>query len=85
VIGPNEIRLPRSTDHRRDFLDAVRTRRDPIAPIEGAATAEFICQQDDIAIRMNRKLRWDPVREEFIGDAQANRMLSRPMRSPWHL
>ena len=46
--------------------------------------ADTICQQADIAIRLGRKLRWDPVKEQF-DDEQANRMLSRPMRSPWHL
>ncbi len=39
----------------------------------------------DIAIRMNRKLRWDPVKEMFLDDEAANRRLSRPMRSPWRL
>jgi myo-inositol 2-dehydrogenase / D-chiro-inositol 1-dehydrogenase len=42
-------------------------------------------QQAYISMSLGRKLRWDPVREEFIDDAEANRWLSRPMRSPWHL
>ena len=36
-------------------------------------------------MRLGRKLKWDPAREEFVGDAEANRMRSRPMRSPWRL
>jgi hypothetical protein len=47
--------------------------------------ADTICQQADIAMRLKRKLQWDPVAERFVGDEQANRMLSRPMRSPWRL
>jgi Oxidoreductase family, C-terminal alpha/beta domain len=43
----------------------------------------MVCQMGDIAVRLKRKLRWDPVKEEFIDDLQANRMLSRPRRSPW--
>ena len=39
---------------------------------------------DDIVICLGRKLRWDPTNEQFINDDQANRLLTRPMRSPWH-
>jgi hypothetical protein len=45
----------------------------------------MICQQADIAMRLRRKVRWDPVAEQFENDQEANRMLSRPMRSPWRL
>jgi predicted dehydrogenase len=82
--GPNEKQLPRSNEHHRDFFNAIRNGTLPISPIEAAVRADTICQQADIAIRLGRKLRWDPVKEQF-DDEQANRMLSRPMRSPWHL
>jgi predicted dehydrogenase len=85
VIGPDEIQLPRSNDHRRNFLDAVRTGGVPISPIETAVRSDTVCQQADIAIRLGQRLRWDPVKEEFIDNPAANRMLSRPMRGPWHL
>mgnify|MGYP000882389215 CR=1 FL=1 len=85
VIGPNEIQFPRSTDHRRNFLDCVRTRRQPLSPIEAAVRSDTICHQADIAMRLKRRLQWDPHLELFVGDEQANRMLSRTMRSPWHL
>jgi predicted dehydrogenase len=84
-FGSGDIRLPRSDDHRRDFLNAVRSRREPISPIESAVRSDTVCQQADIAMRLRRKLRWDPVAERFLDDPQANRMLSRPMRSPWRL
>ncbi|MBR9998887.1 MAG: Gfo/Idh/MocA family oxidoreductase [Cyclobacteriaceae bacterium] len=85
VIGPNEIQLPRSNDHRRNFLDAVKTRQEALCPIETAVRSDTVCHQADIAIRLGRKLRWDPVNETFINDPDANRLLSRPMRSPWHI
>ena len=85
TIGPNEIRLPRSNDHKRNFLDAVRGKVRPVSPIEAAVRSETVCQQADIAIRLGRKVRWDPVNERFRDDEQANRMLARPMRSPWRL
>jgi len=85
VIGPNEVQLPRSLNHRRNFLDAVRTGARPISHIEAAVRSDTVCHQADIAMRLRRKLRWDPVKEVFVDDAQANRLLSRPMRSPWRL
>ena len=85
VIGPNENKVAFSNDHRRNFLEAVRTRRQPISHIEAAVRTETVCQQADIAIRLGRKLHWDPKREVFLDDEQANRMLARSMRGPWRL
>lgn len=84
VIGPNEIRV-RSSDHKRNFLDAVRTGRQPISHIEAAVRGETMCQMGDIATRLKRKLRWNPEKEIFPDDGQANARLSRPMRAPWRL
>ena len=84
-IGADERRLPVSTSHHRNFLDCVRTRRQPVAPIAAAVRSDTICHLADIAMRLGRKLRWDPARERFERDSQANAMLERPMRSPWHL
>jgi len=50
-----------------------------------AVRTDTICHLTDICTRLGRKLRWDPVREDFINDPEASRLLSRPMRSPWHL
>ena len=85
VIGPNEHRVIRSDNHHRNFLNAIRTGTPTISPIEAAAHDEMICQMGDIAVRLQRKLRWDPKKEEFIADVQANRRLSRPRRGPWTL
>ncbi len=85
VFGPNDQRVILSNDHRRNFLDAVRSGQPNISPIEVAARDEMICQMGDIAVRLKKKLEWDPVKEEFIGDAQANRRLSRPKRGPWRI
>ncbi len=85
VIGPNEKKVIVSNDHRRNFLDAVKTREQTIANVDSAAHGEMMNQQADIAMRLKRKVRWDPAKEEFIDDERANRMLARPMRSPWRL
>ena len=85
VIGPDEIHLYKSDDHKENFLDCVRSRSQPIAPAEVGHRSIMIGHLGLIAIKMGRKLRWDPVDERFINDSEADRLLSRPMRSPWHL
>jgi len=85
AFDSSEMRLPVSNDHRRNFLDCVKTGQQTICPIETAVRSDTICHLDDIAIRLRRKLRWNPQEEEFVDDEQANRMLVRPLRSPWHL
>jgi hypothetical protein len=55
----------------------------PISPIEAAVQAETICQQEDIAMRLQRKLTWDPKTERFVDDDEANRLLWRAIRGPW--
>lgn len=85
TIGPDEIHLYRSDNHFRNFIDCVISRKQPVAPAETAHRSITICHLGNIAMRLRRNLKWDPDNERFINDDQANRMLSRPMRSPWHL
>ena len=84
-IGPNEIHLYRSDNHYRNFLDGVRTGKEPAAPVEVGHRSATICHLGNIAMMLKRKLRWDPERERFPDDNEANRMLSKPTRAPWHL
>ena len=53
--------------------------------VEIAHRSCSICLPGDIAMRLGRKLRWDPDRDQFINDPDADKLLSKPMRSPWHL
>ncbi len=85
VIGPNEIHLYRSDNHSRNFIDCVISRKEPVAPIETAHRSITISHLGNIAMRLERDLKWDPDKEQFINDEQADRMMSRSMRSPWHL
>ena len=73
------------TGHHRNFLDCVRTRATTIAPPEVAHRSTTICHAGNICLLLGRKLRWDPKAEQFINDTQANRMMARTKRSPWHL
>jgi predicted dehydrogenase len=85
VIRPGDTRLPYSNDHRRNFIDAVRTGIEPVSSIGSAVKSEIVCQQAYISLKLGQKLRWDNEKEQFIDNDRANKMLSRPMRSPWHL
>ena len=84
-LNSQDEHLERSEDHRRNFLNAVKSRGTPISPIEAALHSDILSHQADIAIRLKRKLYWDPEKYEFINDPEANRLLSRPMRNPWHI
>ncbi len=85
VIGPDEIKLYESRDHRQNFLDCVKSRKETIAPAEVGHRSISVGLLGEIAMLTERKLRWNPEKEVFLDDEQASRMLSRPMRSPWHL
>jgi len=85
VVGPDEIKLYRSRDHRQNFLDCIKSRKETIAPAEVGHRSISVGLLGEIAMLTERKLQWDPDKEIFLNDEQANRMLSRPMRSPWHL
>ena len=84
--GPDEIHLPTNpAGEHRDFLDCVKTRKAPYFPVDKGHRVATICHLGNIALKLGRKLKWDPKKEVFPGDEEANRMLSRPMRSPWRL
>jgi predicted dehydrogenase len=85
VIGPNEIHLYESKDHHQNFLDCVKSRRETITPAEVAHRSLTPALLGEISMLLERKLKWDPEKETIVGDEEASRMLSRPMRSPWHL
>jgi len=85
TIGPNETRLYKSTDHQQNFLDCVKSREKAIAPIEVACRSISVGLLGEIAMLLERRVRWDPVKEDFVNDPEASRLLSRPMRAPWHL
>ena len=68
-----------------DFLHCVRTRERPFRDVEYGHRAASICHLGNIAYWLGRPLKWDPVKEVFIGDDEANRWLDRPKRGPWHI
>jgi predicted dehydrogenase len=86
VIGSDEIHLYTNPEGEHDdFLKCVKTRKDPYFPVDIGHRVSTVCHLANIAIKLGRKLKWDPKAERFENDAQADAMLSRPMRSPWKL
>ena len=83
ALGPNEIHLYQSPDHHLDWLTSIRSRRPCATNPEQAHRSTSACQLGWIAMKLGRKLRWDPVKEVFPGDAEANALLSRPQRAPY--
>ena len=85
VIGPNETKLIRSRDHYQNFLDAVRSRGQTIAPAEVAHRSASVGHLAVIAIETGRTIKWDPATEKILGDPEAERLLSRAYRKPYAL
>ena len=83
AIGPDEIHLYESRNHHQNWLECVKSRRPPIAPVEVAHRSCSACLIHHIAMKLPRKLYWDPLRERFKNDDEANGMLSRPQRPPY--
>ena len=85
VIGPDEIHLYESKEHHGNWLECVRSRRQPIAPVEVGHRSCSACLLHHIAMKLKRKVFWDPAKERFKNDDEANAMLSRPQRRPYNI
>jgi predicted dehydrogenase len=81
-FGEKDVRLPASTNHMGNFFESVRSRKQPICPAEVGHRSASVCHLALIAIQLGRKLKWDPVKEEF-GDKEANALLARQQRKKW--
>jgi predicted dehydrogenase len=83
VIGPKEIHLYRSAEQHGNWLDSIRTRKAPSAPVEIGHRACSTCLVHQVAMHLKRRLHWDPAAERFKNDDEANKWLSRPHRAPY--
>ena len=81
--GQGEVKLSVSGNHMKNFLECVRSRKDPIAPVEVGHRSNSVCILTHIAMKLGRKLRWDPKAERFVGDDEANAWLDIAHRAPW--
>ena len=82
-MEPGEETLYVSNDHWKNFFDCVKSRKDPIAPAEVGHVSATSCHLGTMAIRLGRTIRWDPEKQQIIGDERATGMMAREMRKPW--
>ncbi len=84
-IGPDNFHVEPSDNHHRNWIDAIRSRKKPICDVEIGHRSATVCELGQIGYDLRRPLNWDPVKERFVNDDDANKLLSRPMRDPWKL
>jgi len=77
--------LYKSDDHQQNFLDCIKSGKDPAAPVEVGHRSATVCHLGNVAVRMNATLKWDPKKETFVGNDEANGYLHRKMRGPWQV
>ncbi|HEY2787067.1 MAG TPA: Gfo/Idh/MocA family oxidoreductase [Fimbriiglobus sp.] len=82
---PCPSKLEISNNHYKNFLDCIKTRNKPICDVEVGHRSATVCHLGNIAIRSGKRLTWDPVKEQFVGDADANKWVSKEYRKPWSL
>jgi predicted dehydrogenase len=75
---------PAIRGHMKDFLTAIDNRSKPVADIEEGYISTASCILANLAMKTGRTLTWDSARQQIVGDAEANRLLARPYRAPWH-
>jgi hypothetical protein len=71
--------------HLQNWLDCIKTRGEPVAPVEVGHRSATVCHLANIARELGRKLRWDPVKETFPDDTEARDLIDRPRRAGWEL
>ncbi len=86
ITGSDPTRLfTNPAGEHRNFLDCVKSRKDPYFPVDIGHRVSTVCHLANISIKLGRKIEWDPEAECFANDPDATAMTSRPMRAPWSL
>ena len=83
TIGDTHKHVYKSENHYKDFLNAMRTRTKPVCDVETGHRTATVCNIGNIAYQLKRPLKWDPKKEKFTKDAEANVLLGRPMLNEW--
>lgn len=85
VIQPNEKHVYNSNDHYQDWIDAIRNNRQPVCDVETGHRTSSLCCIANIAYWLKRPLEWNPAKERFRKDEEANQLLKAKIRAPWKL
>jgi predicted dehydrogenase len=84
-ITDNDIRLYKSTNHHQNFIDCIRSREETVAPAEIGHRSISVALLGEIAMAVDKKLTWNPDKEQFTNNDKANELLLRPYRKPWEM
>ncbi len=84
-IGPGDVHLIDSKNHYQNYVDSVKSRKPAVSNLEDAVRSDLISQLCNIAVRVKRKITWDPKQATIVGDADAAKLMHRDMRAPWTL
>jgi predicted dehydrogenase len=84
-ITERDVRLYRSGNHHKNWYECIKTRRTPICDVEIGHRTATVCHLGNLALRLGRKIRWDPETEKIVGDAEAAKRMQYDYRSPWRL
>lgn len=82
-LGPNDVHLYESDNQSGNWLDCIKSKKETISPVEIGHRACTVCLLHQIAMHLGRKVNWDPDKEMFVNDPEANKLLSRPQRKPY--
>jgi predicted dehydrogenase len=84
-LRPGDKRLYASRGHSQNWFDCIRSRQRTICDVEIGCSSVTVCHLGNIAYWLDRPFKWDPAKQEVVGDEQAARLLDRPKRAPWRL
>jgi hypothetical protein len=84
-LTDSDVHLYESNDHHGNWLDCIHSRKLPICDLAIGHRSASVCHLGNIAIRSQKKIHWDPVKEKITGDDELAKMTSRPYRAPWSL
>ncbi|MCP4375608.1 MAG: Gfo/Idh/MocA family oxidoreductase [bacterium] len=82
-LKSNDERLPVVAEHNRNFINCVKSRKETICPVEMGIRCDTIAHMTNVAAQTGRVIKWDPKKEQIIGDAEAAKMITRPYRKEW--
>ena len=82
-LKDSDVHLYKSGDHMGNFIDCIKSRKKPISTIEAAVQSDLISHLSNAAIRLKRPVKWDPKKEQVVGDTELAKALNRKLRAPW--
>src|SRR5439155_21058869 len=82
-LASKNVELYVSNNHMRNFFDCIRSRKQPICDAEIGHRSASVCHLGVISLRLKRRLRWDPDKEQIVNDKEADKWLAREQRAPW--